>query len=897
MEYTVVTYGAGEVLTTTFQAIAALINSETGTLYQPLVHFALLFGLVWATAAMVYGDRAKFLNAWVIPFYLALSLFFAPTCTVHVHDPVTGTRKSVAHVPWGLGATAGIMSQIGDTITRHIEMTFSLPDDLKYHKTGAVMASHLIANARQFRLTNSDLRETMRSFVNQCVVYEALMGQKYTFDDLKNTRDLWGLVSANPSPARAFLFKAPGQGHTPQVMTCLQGAKKLEPYLTQDTETAFQLFERKIFGAGSMEDKASPLGQKLKQFLPGAFNYMTNMAKTATEHMMQQVMIHSVVDAVESKSTELGNAPNFAIRRAYLQQRATQETLAGIAAQKLIAMKNVMEALIYAAFIFILPMALLPLGWAFISRWIGLVMWVQLWPPLYAILNFLMNVAVRSKGVGIITDPQGTGITIANSVGFMDLHADMAAQAGFLSLAVGSLAYALVKGGAASFVHLASHIAGPATTAAASATENMMSGNYSFGTVSQGSVSAYNTSFGQHNESPSYTSGSFSQNDGVISRSTSAEGGHILSIANSQLRSSLNFSESLSKSYTEQANKATQASHSQIVSAAQAQADAYRQTLDFASHQSVHSSSGEHYGLGTSTHQNESLSKAQNLTDRFAKEHGLSREASNQILASASVALEGGAGFSFLGNGLSLKGSLSAATSNTHSEIDRDTWSSAKDFVKQNNLSEVLSQASQATQDMKYSNLSDQGKRLAEGISGSLETSHYYREEASKSLQKSESYAQMATQTKQNASSINANMNQEYVSWLQTQALPNSSGPMGIHEAETILASRPTMNHLYQQRFIENKTTSLGESERLATNHGDVVTSYKHQTLSNKASDAPLSSVALQAEASGLEKTFQIESKTKNDVVEKLSNLQDQIAEQKDLMEKEAKMREGGFGK
>jgi hypothetical protein len=31
-------------------------------------------------------------------------------------------------------------------------------------------------------------------------------------------------------------------------------------------------------------------------------------------------------------------------------------------------MKNVLEALIYAAFIFILPMALVPGGWRFISR-------------------------------------------------------------------------------------------------------------------------------------------------------------------------------------------------------------------------------------------------------------------------------------------------------------------------------------------------------------------------------------------------------------------------------------------------------------------------------------------------------------------------------------------------
>lgn len=73
MEHTVVTYGAGEVLTTTFNAIAALINSNSGTLYKPLVRFALIVGLMWSTASMVYGEKANFLKNWLVPFYLVLS--------------------------------------------------------------------------------------------------------------------------------------------------------------------------------------------------------------------------------------------------------------------------------------------------------------------------------------------------------------------------------------------------------------------------------------------------------------------------------------------------------------------------------------------------------------------------------------------------------------------------------------------------------------------------------------------------------------------------------------------------------------------------------------------------------------------------------------------------------
>lgn len=123
--------------------------------------------------------------------YVALTLFFAPTCRVHIHDAISHERFTVANVPWGLGLVAGTLSQMGDVLTREIEKTFSLPDDLKYHKTGAVMASNLIAQSRTFQVTNADLAETLRSFMNQCVVYDALLGKKYTLDDLRKTPDIW----------------------------------------------------------------------------------------------------------------------------------------------------------------------------------------------------------------------------------------------------------------------------------------------------------------------------------------------------------------------------------------------------------------------------------------------------------------------------------------------------------------------------------------------------------------------------------------------------------------------------------------------------------------------------------------------------------------------------------
>ena len=410
------------------------------SIFNALVRLGSFLGVLWGMMLVFYGEQMHFFTRWFLPYIVVLMGFFTPTCTVHIIDPTSHQPpRTIQNVPFGIGMVAGTISKMGHSITQKIEAAFALPDDLLYHNTGSMMASRLIAESKTFHITNPDAADTMREFVNQCVFFDALLGRKYTLNDLKNSEDIWALVRANASPARAFTYKEPGQ--RPEILTCREGVHRIEKLLSDNVDNAFQTFGRRLFGG--TQGRNSQAGNLLKQYLPVSLSYMTRMAKSAEEFMRQQMMIYGVVDALESKSVALGNAPDFARRRAYLQQRETQESISWMAAQKLTGMKNVLECLIYAAFLFLLPLALLPVGWRFIGTWISLVLWIQLWPPLYAILNFLMNMAARAQSAGIIQS--SNGITIANSVGFTNLHADMAAQAGFLTISVGALAYALIK--------------------------------------------------------------------------------------------------------------------------------------------------------------------------------------------------------------------------------------------------------------------------------------------------------------------------------------------------------------------------------------------------------------------------------------------------------------------
>ncbi|MBY0281587.1 MAG: conjugal transfer protein TraG N-terminal domain-containing protein [Alphaproteobacteria bacterium] len=791
MDYAITTFGGGEILEGLFNAIAVCLNSTNGTLFTPLVRLGFLIGGFMGLVYAFWGDQLGFVKNWLIPFYLILNVLFVPQTSVWILDPVHHTHNKIDHVPWGLGAFAGIVSNIGKVLTEKVEMVFNLPDDLRYQKAGHMFASHLIQHSKLFRITNEDAADNMRNFVNQCVVYDAMLGRKYTIEDLRHSDDIWGLVSSSASPVRSFVYREPHEPGSPpnraEIITCREGVSKFNSYWGREIHQTATVFGTKIFG------KHAFLNPKVELFkyLPLSYAYLTQSAKSAEQILQQQMMVHSIVDGIEQKSIELGNAPNFATRRAYLQQRTTYETLGNLAAESLPVMKNVIEALAYAAFIFILPLALLPMGWKVIGQWGGLILWIQLWAPLYAVLNFMMTVSVKSKSIAALALSNENGVTIANSVGLMNANADMAAMAGYLAMSIPFISWALVKGGAGAFVQLATHL-GSVTQSVAGTTANEQStGNYSFGNVSQGNVQAYNTSALQHNFSPSYQAGQFRQFEGRTDTTTTADGQHILSVANSNLPMSLNLAETKSQQLSERASQAWTTSQQQMQASSYHQAEAYRKVLDFATHQAHQAQLGKglSYGETASTHHQASLFKQR--AEQFANDNNMTVQEAANLLAGVS------AGFNMGFVGMKGEGSLSSQSSK--GEVLRK----AEDFVEQHQLQETLNKAVQGMKEERFNTSDEEGRRLMMSATASLDSSKSFRREAQASLQEAKSLSAQADYSRSYAATINQNLNQEFVDWMVKQPY-NGKGQIGLDETRRLLSSTDSKHHEIVQHYARD---------------------------------------------------------------------------------------------
>ena len=801
MTYQVITYGDPEILKGVFDAIAMCLNSHTGSLFKPLMRLGLGVGSLWALAYSIWGDYMKTLSGWLIPLFMITCLLLVPQSRVFINNPAFVTSHQVDHVPFGLAMSASLISRIGHSITENIEMIFTTVDDLKYHKTGFLFASNLVQQAKTFHITNEDLASNMREFVGHCVVYDAMLGRKYTIEDLRNSDDIWTLVSSEASPVRSFVWKDPHNvgepSARPEIITCREGVARFNRLWGIELDRTATLFGQKIFGKNALINPKIALLQHMQS----SYAFLVNSSKSALEILKQQMMIYAVVDGIEQKSVALGNTPNFAARRAYLQQRSTYETLGSMAGETLPTMKAVLEAIVYSTFLFIVPLSVLPFGWRFLSSWGQTLLWLQLWAPLYAILHYLISMTARSKSLAALSISSETGVTIASSVGLVNANADLAAMAGYLAISIPFLAVALVKG-VGSFVHT-SHLGNVSQGAASMAAGEAVSGNYSFGNISEGNRQIANTHMLSHSTAASYKAGMFSQSDGRIDMVTTADGQQIVNVGSSHIPISVNHAETASAITTEQSSRSYQRALQQSESSAVHFGETLR-GIEEVSRQTGHSETlSDQTSLGKTIEQSSAVSKVGQIVRDFAKSHNVSEEQAASLIGQASI---GGKAF---GIGGTMTASLDGKAS------DQKTMNEAYKIASNEDFQRTTREAVQALQNQSYTQNDEDSRRRSDSISQSWESSQSLREEASKSFRESEDLQKQASWIQSNASTINTNFTQQALEGIANMPADNAKGCIGMQGVAHMAAHNPELLQKYVSHWASQHRMNVSGSPEL----------------------------------------------------------------------------------
>jgi conjugal transfer mating pair stabilization protein TraG len=154
-----------------------------------------------------------------------------------------------------------------------------------------------------------------------------------------------------------------------------------------------------------------------------------------------------------------------------------------IAAQALPMSRNVIEAVIYAVFPFVLLLFLLAQGKGLamaIKSFVMSLVWIQLWPPLYAILNYVGTLAsAKNLAAAASLGANTRGLTLDTAAGIYQGAISDQAIAGYLVAAIPLIATAIIKGGEVAFqaVTASSAIQSAASSEAAATSKGLISQN------------------------------------------------------------------------------------------------------------------------------------------------------------------------------------------------------------------------------------------------------------------------------------------------------------------------------------------------------------------------------------------------------------------------------------
>ena len=692
-DYTVWSYGGGEQLWYVFNAVATIFKHNA---YSYAFYIAAtLFG-VWVLITSVVSNKAMVPIKWMFWFWLSTTLMLAPKTDIMINDPVTKFERPVGDVPWVLGVSAGIVSGIGHSITSLVETFFSLPDKYQsYGSNGMMFASKILKNMDKYRIRNGVLKENMSRFIEQCVVLEAMMGGKYTVKDLRESDDIWKLVSENANPINGFSYRDEVKKET-DIVTCKEGIANLTRDLKKETKDVAGYFGRRNMPSRNKTTSPAAFESYFNERLTSSYEFMSGIAKNAEDILKQEMMINAIEDV----------SLNYAASKAAIQQRAWYLTTGELASGFLVGLKVVLDCLAYAGFIFIALMVMLPTGISILGKYLQILIWLQLWAPLYAILNMVMSTVAQYKTQGVIGNE---GLSMMTSVGLTSLQSNIEAIAAFCTTSIPFISYSLLQGGVGSFMHLAGTMTSGISGAASAASHEVSSGNLSLNSVSYGGRAMMNVGGFKHDTGLSYKSGRMDMErmDGSQGFMTGAGKSGVIAgegMNTSRLGDKMSISRAIDSGFTSSINKerSTAANFSEQYEEARAMSINNSKGLLESMSRNVGQSKG--WQISESSRHADSISKTAQFTNSLQEDKGYSAKQAAEISLSLGGKILGfGAGSNF----------------SSQSSYD-EAIKVGKSLAETQGVTKHLEVGTSHLKDVRYNEGSGEDKKLTENLETSL---------------------------------------------------------------------------------------------------------------------------------------------------------------------------------
>jgi hypothetical protein len=719
MALDIYTFGSGSYVVEALQSIKMFMGSDS---YTSLARIAGLLGLLWVMLAALRGrGNGGTIQAdwsWLLFYGFFWLGLVVPKVDLIVNDPInppTSASPVVTNVPLGIGILAYITSGIGKGLVDKYETYITIPGDQKYSQNGMLFGSSMVQTLGEMQFPDARYSSDMNLFVGQCA-FPMIVGGTLPIDAIATSTDLWQTLSSVAPKNRWVQF-------SDNVMrSCYDAMTDLNGRMNAQVNTAAGMAGQKLWPTRNLSAAQAAFLSSAGGTTPTDFIGMT---ATGADVTRQAMMAGAVSQALEGQSIDTNNqamAQAVFAAKGEQQQRNTYLTMGSIAARTLPVMKAVMEAISYAIAPVIFLFVLMPGGLTAFGQYALFMVWLQMWPILYAIINSIMYWygSQASHNASLLSD--GThGLALDTLNALSSTNADMVALAGYMALSIPMVSYMLIRGGMAAGSSVYSSLMQPASGAATAAATEMTGGNLSMGNLSMDSASWYQMSANKMDTSSSMAWGMSSRTNPMNAATTTntLSGGAITQMMSSTYSYGTQMNDAIKSSIGRSASESVTAARNDSVEYMASSASMLSDMRSF-NHQ-VQNSKGmsDADTRQQSTGLSQALDKMESTARKFGASHGLSYETSAGLLASAA-------------KGIGIKAGADSKA--------QEAYNDAVDVARQSSFKENLQTATQLSSQLSATHQEGVSDAAGHALQTGLQHNNALAQKAAASYQKASAF-------------------------------------------------------------------------------------------------------------------------------------------------------------
>ncbi|HAI8717079.1 conjugal transfer mating-pair stabilization protein TraG [Escherichia marmotae] len=811
---TVYVMSGGEFFQAAFNGVATLIGTST---WDTLFHIVGFFSAMALFFVYIRGHDPKEVLKFIAVFILITSVLVIPKRTVHIIDMTNPTLVlRVDNVPTGLSVPFRFITSIGGSLTKIYDSVFHTPDSVAYSKTGMLFGATLMANTTDVVAQNSDLATLLKEYVQQCVIGDIMLSHKYSMAELMQSSDPYEIIFRKPSPLRGVIVPRGNSLAQAGFQTCEALANNvLKRELKVDTTKGgktWDYYVNRFIGPRASADTLFGL------MMADSYGFYYQGGRDASEILRQNVVMNAIKQGITTHTAASGNVAslvNMADQSSNSKMRLSWAASGGLAATFVPVMHTVLMAMLVGMFPIIILLATIHgLTLPVLKGYVFSIVYLQSWPPLYAILNYAMSYYLKGE-------TKGMNFSLSNLNTIQQTHSDIGLMAAWLSNSIPFIAAGLVFGLWRVVSQAGNYLGSSINSTASSAASQAADGTWAFNNMQMENVSGFKWDTNQ-----SVRDGQMLTQHASGATTTKTAGGGILhdgKSAISSLATDIQFGRMLSSSYQAQQREAESQVQSLSNSISHGSQLVGSQLTQWAQQRGNSDTVVSGADSSRATTLTQAINKLNSVADSLAKRTGISTsEAVKEVLNksqsgdfTAGVSLSVGKDKLFgllsakANTDFSYKGSDQSShgiNSDISSKTDRDHSLTAQETKDVRDAMDVIN--NHRTTD-NSSHTDNASSSLSEQLASNLSDLQGQIKQYNDALNRSHEYAQMASYAENNSASINSNYSQEFVNYVHQSAPGRATTVLTDAGNPSLRAEREQL----AQAFVDEKLKPQLEQE------------------------------------------------------------------------------------